>query len=65
MARRNFCVWDQKINLKGERGGIIEMHNIYPCIFGPEISEEQLKEMRANLDNIDFGLAAQEEKKLR
>ncbi|XP_023348069.1 adenylosuccinate lyase, partial [Eurytemora carolleeae] len=32
---------------------------------GLEISEEQLQEMRENLDNIDFALAAQEEKKLR
>jgi hypothetical protein len=32
---------------------------------GPEISEAQLEEMRANLENIDFSLAAQEEKKRR
>ena len=34
-------------------------------VFCLEISEEQLQEMRENLDNIDFALAAQEEKKLR
>lgn len=32
---------------------------------GLEISPEQLAEMRGNLENIDFTLAAQEEKKLR
>ena len=34
-------------------------------VFCLEISEVQLQEMRENLDNIDFALAAQEEKKLR
>jgi adenylosuccinate lyase len=32
---------------------------------GLDITEEQLAEMRGNLENIDFNLAAQEEKKLR
>jgi len=32
---------------------------------GLDIAAEQLEEMRANLDNIDFKIAAEEEKKLR
>lgn len=32
---------------------------------GLDITAEQLEEMRANLDNIDFKIAAEEEKKLR
>lgn len=36
-----------------------------PQALGLPISDEQLQEMKANLNNIDFGLAAEEEKRLR
>lgn len=32
---------------------------------GLNITDEQIREMEANLDNIDFKMAAEEEKKLR
>jgi len=36
-----------------------------PQSLGLPITDEQIKEMETNLDNIDFKMAAEEEKKLR
>ena len=48
-----FCLW-----------GIVRVFIVYQ-ILGLQITDEQIQEMEANLSNIDYDMAAVEEKKRR